>query len=48
MFKWFLSLHEIRILDELHGLEFGAIDYIRKPFSPALILARVDNQLFQA
>lgn len=32
-------------LDELHGLELGAIDYIRKPFSPALIRARVNNQL---
>jgi diguanylate cyclase (GGDEF)-like protein len=32
-------------VDELHGLELGAIDYIRKPFSPPLILARVNNQL---
>ncbi len=31
--------------DESRGLEMGAIDYISKPFSPALIKARVRNHL---
>lgn len=31
--------------DELHGLEDGAVDYIAKPIVPALLLARVRNQL---
>lgn len=30
---------------ELKGLELGAIDYIRKPFSPALLLRRVERYL---
>jgi len=31
--------------DERHGLSVGAIDYISKPFSPAIVLARVHNHL---
>lgn len=33
------------IEDEKLGLELGAIDYIRKPFSPPVILQRVKNHL---
>ena len=31
--------------DEARGLYLGAVDYITKPFSPALVKARVRNQL---
>lgn len=31
--------------DERKGLDAGAIDYIAKPFSPAIVLARVRNHL---
>lgn len=31
--------------DEAHGLEIGAIDYITKPFCPAIVKARVRNHL---
>ncbi|MBF0530333.1 MAG: response regulator, partial [Deltaproteobacteria bacterium] len=31
--------------DEKKGLELGAIDYIRKPFSPPVVQARVRNHL---
>lgn len=31
--------------DETKGLEAGALDYIRKPFSPAIVKARVRTQL---
>lgn len=31
--------------DERHGLELGAVDYITKPISPAIVLARVRTQL---
>ncbi|AOY57563.1 MULTISPECIES: response regulator [Desulfococcus] len=31
--------------DEARGLGLGAVDYITKPFSPALVKARVRNQL---
>ena len=31
--------------DEQHGLELGAADYITKPFSPAIIRARVRTQI---
>ncbi|MBF0107820.1 MAG: hybrid sensor histidine kinase/response regulator [Magnetococcales bacterium] len=31
--------------DELHGLACGAVDYIRKPFSPAIVKARVKTHL---
>lgn len=31
--------------DETKGLELGAIDYIAKPFSPAIVRARVRNHL---
>jgi DNA-binding response OmpR family regulator len=31
--------------DVLRGLQDGAIDYITKPFSPAVVLARVKNAL---
>ena len=33
------------IEDEVHGLELGAVDYITKPISPPLVLARVETQL---
>jgi putative two-component system response regulator len=32
-------------LDELRGLEEGAVDYITKPFKPAVVLARVRTHL---
>ena len=31
--------------DEIHGLELGAADYITKPISPPIVLARVATQL---
>lgn len=31
--------------DEVKGLELGAVDYIRKPLSPPIVLARVRTQL---
>lgn len=31
--------------DELEGLSLGAIDYITKPFSPPIVLARVKNHI---
>ncbi len=31
--------------DEQHGLALGAVDYITKPFSPPIVLARVKNHL---
>lgn len=31
--------------DEAHGLELGAVDYITKPFNPAIVKARVRNHL---
>lgn len=31
--------------DESHGLSLGAVDYIRKPLNPAIVHARVGNQL---
>jgi diguanylate cyclase (GGDEF)-like protein len=31
--------------DEEHGLNLGAADYISKPFSPAIVRARVRNQI---
>ena len=31
--------------DELQGFKLGAVDYIAKPISPAILLARVDNYL---
>ncbi len=31
--------------DETHGLELGAVDYIRKPISPPILKARVRTQL---
>ena len=31
--------------DETHGLELGAVDYISKPFHPAIVLARVRTHL---
>lgn len=31
--------------DETKGLELGAVDYIIKPFSPHIVLARIKNHL---
>ncbi len=31
--------------NEAHGLELGAVDYITKPFRPAIVKARLRNQL---
>ena len=31
--------------DEKHGLELGAVDYLAKPITPAIVLARVRTQL---
>lgn len=48
------STHDIPVIfitalsgddDELTGLELGAVDYIAKPFNPAIVLARVATQL---
>lgn len=33
------------IEDEAHGFELGAVDYIAKPYRPAVVLARVRTQL---
>lgn len=35
-------------LDQLHGLQSGADDYITKPFSPLVLCARVKNLLLRA
>jgi len=32
-------------VDELEGFDLGAIDYVAKPFSPALFLRRIENHL---
>jgi|GEM_PF-566752 len=37
------SLAEVQ--DETHGLELGAVDYITKPFNPAIVRARIKNHL---
>ncbi|PKL77954.1 MAG: hybrid sensor histidine kinase/response regulator [Ignavibacteriae bacterium HGW-Ignavibacteriae-4] len=34
-----------KIEDEIKGLELGAVDFISKPISPPIVLARVKNQL---
>ncbi|GHV70871.1 hypothetical protein AGMMS49928_20350 [Spirochaetia bacterium] len=34
--------------NELEGLSLGAIDYITKPFSPALLIQRIENHLLIA
>ena len=31
--------------DEVRGLEMGAVDYIKKPFNPAVVKARVRNYI---
>lgn len=36
---------KIQVADEKKGLEMGAVDYITKPFSEALLLARIKTQL---
>jgi putative two-component system response regulator len=33
------------VSDEEHGFELGAVDYITKPISPSIVLARVHTQL---
>ncbi|PTQ74295.1 two-component system response regulator [Pseudomonas sp. GV071] len=33
------------LADEIQGLELGAVDYITKPISPPLVMARVETQL---
>lgn len=35
-------------LDQLHGLQSGADDYVTKPFSPLVLCARVKNLLLRA
>ena len=35
-------------LDQLHGLQGGADDYVTKPFSPLVLCARVKNLLARA
>lgn len=35
-------------LDQLHGLQGGADDYVTKPFSPLVLCARVKNLLLRA
>jgi len=32
--------------DEYEGLKLGAVDYITKPFTPALLQKRIENHLF--
>jgi len=34
-----------KIEDEMRGFETGCIDYIIKPFSPAIVMARVKTHL---
>ena len=34
------------ITDETRGLELGAVDYIRKPISPSIVMARVKTHLY--
>lgn len=34
-----------RVDDEAKGLELGAVEYLRKPFRPSIVRARVDNIL---
>ncbi|MBF0422538.1 MAG: hybrid sensor histidine kinase/response regulator [Magnetococcales bacterium] len=34
-----------QIADETHGLELGAVDFIRKPFFPNVVLARIRTHL---
>ena len=34
--------------NELEGLSLGAVDYISKPFSPALLIQRIENHLLLA
>jgi len=36
---------KIGVEDELKGLELGAVDYITKPISPPIVIARVQTQL---
>ncbi len=36
---------KVEVADETHGLELGAVDYITKPISPPIVLARVRNHL---
>jgi putative two-component system response regulator len=36
---------KIGIEDEIHGFELGAVDYITKPISPPVVMARVRTQL---
>jgi len=37
------AMNEVK--DETKGLEMGAVDYITKPFSPAIVKARIKNHL---
>ena len=36
---------KVEVKDEQHGLELGAVDYITKPVSPPIVLARIKNHL---
>ena len=35
-------------MDELEGLSLGAVDYVTKPFSSAILLKRIENHLTMA
>jgi putative two-component system response regulator len=39
------SDRQIEVEDEKRGLEMGAVDYITKPISPPIVLARVKIHL---
>jgi putative two-component system response regulator len=43
----FLSAH-IDPGHELEGLGLGAVDYVYKPFSPILLMRRIENHLSMA
>ena len=41
----YLSAHS-EIKDVHHGFSLGAVDYIRKPYEPRLLLERIEKALF--
>lgn len=46
--RCFVLTSKQREEDVLRGLEFGVVDYITKPFSPSVVLAKVKNALTKA